>query len=182
MNHLSIDIETLGRAPTSAPLTIGFCLFDETRIVESGTIWVDLDSSLAAGLTIDEETLRWWMLETSPEARRNLFGPPNSLGSALNALDNLFGRNCGREHGLVWTKGPSFDGAILDNAYFRARQLGLYSCGPQSITPWKYSSHRDVRTIVEASGLVLCHANSHAAQEDAVAQARMVQEAWALLK
>lgn len=187
-NHLSIDIETLGRAPTSAPLCVGWASFDigeRGQVKRKGTIHFDLDSCLAAGLTVDGPTIEWWMRQ-KPEAVRGLFGPDltrRSLQAGLTELAAVFASEAGPD-GFVWTKGPNFDAAILENAYHRARVLGLYVHHERYLNPWKYNHHRDVRTIMACAGLSDKGRpeNSHLAVEDAVAQALLVQEAWAIIQ
>lgn len=185
---LSIDIETLGRGVTSAPLAIGWAAFDpfhyqkcldplqrasKVRVESSGLIHVDLQSCLDAGLTVDGATIQWWFGQ-SEAARAALFadGRAPSLGEALSELSRAVDAAT-RGVGRIWAKGPSFDIAILENAYRVARLK----------TPWKYNAPRDVRTIVQVAGLTDAGRpeNSHNAMEDAIAQAKLVQEACAAL-
>lgn len=194
MTDLSIDIETLGRAPTSAPLSIGWARFDRLatigKIIDSGLIHVNLDSCLALGLTIDGPTLQWWMGQ-SEKARAALFAPPgqrpDSLQVALLKLDEIVEGHF-RPDGVrercekIWTKGPNFDAAILENAYFKLASAGLLRL--RHSAPWRYNDSRDVRTIMMAARITDAGRpeNSHNAWEDAVAQAVIVQDAFARLR
>ena len=68
----------------------------------------------------------------------------------------------------VWSRSPSFDEVIINNAYRRCKMK----------SPLPYRSSRDCRTIEAAAGLPFDAANAssvqHDALADAVAQARHV--------
>ena len=63
MRHVMLDLETLGKLPGCAILSIGAVYFElETgRLGDEFYLNVDPASCTRAGLTIDGETLGWWM-------------------------------------------------------------------------------------------------------------------------
>lgn len=143
MHDIMIDIETLGTAPNGAIVSIGAVQFDmETG--ETG-LWyseaVSLKSSVNAGLTMDPETVLWW-LKQDPAAVEAWRKDSHSLLNCLRALDTFFGQ-C-RTPGpplLVWANAPTFDLAILRTAH---EKVGL-------AVPWHFSNERCIRTLVQLS-------------------------------
>ncbi len=173
-----IDIETLGNSPTSVVLSIGVVAFDpdSNAIGENFHKLINIDSCLRAGLTVDGSTIQWWM--TQPDAARELFNKLDEYGVSLqHAL--IYLRNWITDNGqtpILWCNHPSFDAAILDNAYRR--------CDIK--TPWQYYNVKDYSTI---RGMVpkatfdkirVRPPVAHDAMHDALAQAQTLQNmlAW----
>jgi len=140
VNHIMIDLETMGNGSAAAIVSIGAVAFDlegEPPAVESGLlINVDLASSMAKGLRADASTIMWW-LRQSQEARDALLSPPPvQIWDALSNLSSFI-----RAQGpspRIWAH-ATFDLPILSSAY---RAVGLRQ-------PWQYTHSRDVRTIYE---------------------------------
>lgn len=170
MRDLMIDIETLGTAPGSVILSIGAVAFD----AESGEFGeefyaaIDPQSAVAAGLTMDVSTLKWWM-EQSEDARSAAFSGFWVLGPALNVF-GTFVRRVGATR--VWAKPPSFDLVLLESA-FRA-------CSME--TPWHYKTPRDCRTLFDLTGATQPDVGTaHNALDDAKSQALGVIDAYRIM-
>jgi hypothetical protein len=180
--HFMVDIETMSTLPTAAIVSIGAVRFDP-RTSECGETFyqsVSLASCLQLGLSVDASTIVWWVNQ-SQEARAALFKDEKVIEESLwdftkwmtDCIAQVSPDEAVKHR--VWCNGPSFDGTILENAY---RVCGLP-------IPWKYNSLRDVRTIVDLSGVnvdtIPKVGISHNALDDAIFQAKMVQAGYALL-
>ncbi len=162
-----VDLETLGKQPGYVVLQIGACAFDIDSPALAADSWrVRLESSLAHGLEIDPDTLRWWM-QQSDEARRNVFGGPSKPLSA--AIDGFldFLENYAADDFNIWSHGAAFDIPILERCFTVTKQR----------VPWHYRSIRDTRTLADLYPIPRPRPPlAHCAKADAVAQARWVAE------
>lgn len=181
VNHIMIDLETIGTRPGSAILTIGAVRFDPaaTDFVDpqdsiplslpTETAFyrrIDRDSCARLGLTEDADTLSWWSRQ-APEARREAFdaAPRHDIAEVMAE----FARWCGRDP-FPWSHGASFD-VVLCEAVFE--RLGIRA-------PWKFWNVRDTRTLYAFTGeKPIRDRNHHHALCDAAAQASAVQRAYA---
>ncbi|MCI0316252.1 3'-5' exonuclease, partial [Cronobacter sakazakii] len=70
MNHLMIDLETMGNKPTAPIIAIGAVLFEPSTGVMGPEYYavVDLESSMVRDALADPGTILWW-LKQSAEAR-----------------------------------------------------------------------------------------------------------------
>ena len=168
MDHVMIDLETLGTRPGSVILSIGAVLFDTTKPVdecigEDFYCAVNKESSLSYGMTVSDDTLDWWERQ-SPEARKVLTHAETGgemVECALKALSKFI-----PEGAKIWSNGANFDQPLLDVAY-----------GLCDVTlPWKYWNSRCYRTIValhpNEKALRPPTVCAHNALEDAKWQAR----------
>ena len=161
MNHLMIDIETLGITPQAPVFSIGAVLFEiETgEIVNTFRAFIDLNEAMM-GRRPDGDTIKWWM-EQSPEAQREM-GGHQSMRMALTRLCDF--SNVPIDG--VWSNGSCFDIVILEDLF---RQYEMDA-------PWKFHQIKDMRTIkflapecpVEREG------THHSAIDDAIYQANCV--------
>ncbi len=168
--HAVIDLETMGTAPTSAIVQIGARAFDPELGLQpragSGypmysnflDVKVDLQSCIDAGLTVDGDTVMWWLRQPKTAQNRLLDGDPVPLNAALLRLKQWVDIH---KVVHVWSHGANFDPPILDNAH---RRLGL-SAG------WRYYNIRCSRTIIEASGMKREDIPSNPTPHDALADA-----------
>lgn len=173
LNNVMVDLETLGTGPDAAILSIGAVLFSLDEPMEVGnsiSLNVDVGDCVDHGMTIDDETARWWMRQNEP-ARSALCVAPTvlPLRRALTELAMFIPPNA-----KVWGNGAGFDNAILENAYRKAKL----------VIPWSYRNNMCYRTlktiyadIPRPTGGV-----SHIAVEDAHAQILHLQEIWRKLK
>lgn len=172
-----LDLETMGKGPTAAIIQIGACYFTENAIEYKFSCNVALQSSLAYGMTTDEDTVDWWRgrAGTASAFRGTMHGLPKALASFQGWLAGLPGFH---EEGAIWSKGPAFDAAILEHAY---RLMG------HDAPPWHYRKVRDQRTLEDIAlslgwNKPIYPEPDHDALNDAIAQADQCQEAWRFIK
>ena len=174
MNHVMIDIETMGASVNSALVSVAAVFFDP----DTGNLGqefyqpIKLASSQYYGFEVEASTVEWW-LQQSEEAVAVL-KDENRIGlkPALEALSQFIMLHRDDENVHVWGNGPAFDNAILSNAFSK-----LYVK-----KPWKYSKDRCVRTF---SDIAVVHGGkslkdtpfegtAHNALDDAKHQARFI--------
>lgn len=165
MNHVMVDLETLGTTADSIILSIGAVKFDldSNKIDDAGFYAsISIDSNLEAGRKLSESTLLWW-LKQSPDAQQVFHEPKQSLDSALSELSDWLVHN----RRMVWSNGADFDIPMLAHAH---ASFGMDS-------PWEFWNARCVRTYksLPAAAKVPKPANDHNALRDAINQARYVQ-------
>jgi hypothetical protein len=132
-NRVMIDIETLGRDPGAAILSLAAVEFAPAEgLGRELSRSIDLSSCQQHGLDIDAATLDWW-LDQSSEAQSALRGG-DDLTHVLAGLSRWWPRD-GAE---VWSKSPAFDVVLLAEAYSRIDRD----------PPWQFWETRDVRTIL----------------------------------
>lgn len=172
MNHVMIDLETIGNDYDGIFTTIGACEFDPETGEIGRTFYesINWESAVEAGRTITPSTVKWWMAQTE-SARAEIV----KEGLDLKVVLRLFAEWL-PEDAIVWGNGPTFDIGKLETAF------GYYSI------PWKFYNIRCVRTIRDlAEGLVDRDAipidgEKHNALSDALWQARYVSEMWRALR
>lgn len=130
-NHVMVDLETMGTSNNAAIIAIGAVKFNKEKITDRFYKVVSLRSSVEAGLSIEADTVMWWM-EQSDEARRALLKPSRPLRAVLIEFATWLGENP-----VVWGNGSDFDNTILSNAYKRC----------ELIAPWQYYNNRCFRTM-----------------------------------
>lgn len=137
MNHVMIDLETMGTTPGCAIVSIGAVQFDLDTGKTGAKFYqtVDIRSCLNHGLTISGDTLMWW-LKQNDQAREKLSENPTDLHDALikltQWLDDKFGGNV-----IPWGNSASFDLGILAAAY-NAVKLNI---------PWNFYNEKCFRTM-----------------------------------
>lgn len=138
MNHLSVDLETLGTRPGCVVLSIGAVAFDHRLgLGDEFYTTINQKSSEAAGLVTDKGTLGWWMRQS--EAARDVLIATRDGGMPLvDALDQFaeYASKFGSEV-RIWGCGASFDNTILSHLY--------HVTGKRQ--PWKYVNDRCYRTL-----------------------------------
>ncbi|EGL3041747.1 exonuclease, partial [Escherichia coli] len=172
--HLMIDIETMGKNPNAAIISIGAIFFDP-QTGDMGPEFsktIDLDT---AGGVIDRDVIKWW-LKQSREAQSAILTDEIPLDDALLQLREFIAENSGEFFVQVWGNGANFDNVILRRSYER-----------QGIPcPWHYHNDRDVRTIVELGKAIDFDVRTaipfegerHNALDDARYQAKYVSAIW----
>lgn len=135
VEHVMIDIETLGTQPNSVIVSIGAVKFD----FESGQTYeefytpISLESCVEWGMNIDVNTLLWWFSQ-SEESKKVFFEKSLPIPQALSDLADFIPSDC-----VIWANSPSFDITILESAY---RTIGYQTM------PWSHRNIMDVRTVV----------------------------------
>lgn len=159
--HVMIDIETLGTTPGSVILSVGAVPFDERGVATQ--YWfhspIDMDSCIEAGLTINPDTLKWWMKQ-SDAARTAAFAGGAPLEQVLLELAEWLEVHGGEQ---VWCHGATFDVPLLDAAY---HATGLKS-------PWAFWDARCTRTLYDLADVDVDRTKGthHNALDDAINQA-----------
>tara|TARA_R110002012_G_scaffold249189_1_gene426759 strand:- start:1216 stop:1761 length:546 start_codon:yes stop_codon:yes gene_type:complete len=133
-----LDLETLGKGTGCAIVSIAAVPFFKSEGVPGESYFhmnIDIKSCLAYGLTIDPETLTWWMGMSGLFLR--LQQDTYHLKNALISLETFIHINCTTDV-RVWGRGPSFDNAIMRDAFDRCERP----------LPWRFSRERCVRTYL----------------------------------
>lgn len=140
MNHIMVDIETMGTESYSAIVSIGALGFDLNTGKKGLEFYVniDLQSCINNGLVVNGNTCMWWMKQ-SKEAVESLFKPsPLKLEKALSEFSLWLRTNFNSKEVFVWGNSARFDLGILQNA-FEKTQMNV---------PWQFRNERCVRTLV----------------------------------
>lgn len=174
MTHAMLDLETLGRKPGCAILSIGAVAFSPKGvgvIPGTGNFYcnVDLISQLFRGFHINNETLEWWK-QQDPRARHSLSFHTKQIWDALAEFAPWCKDNNIEQ---VWCQGAAFDIPILEGAF---EKLGMKA-------PWKFYNVRDTRTVYDVCGFdyksIPREGVYHNALDDAIHQVKLVQAALA---
>jgi len=167
--NLMIDLETFSIKPNAVITQVGVVVFDTTQILSSICVDLTLTEQILDGCAVDEDTVSWW--RSNKEAHSILCsGEPVNYYQGLENIRKFIVEKCPKVEG-VWAHGASFDLPIIENGF---RNAGID-------IPWKYSKHRDTRTLYQLAkdngwqydrGKV-----SHNALDDATHQAEMTMSA-----
>lgn len=136
-----IDLETLGTGPGCVICTLGAVEIDRDRLeVVNNRFYtrIDILSCLDAGLTVDPDTVIWWLRNPSVALINETLtvAPRLSLRDALTEFAAYL-KAAGGDI-VVYGNGPSFDLSILRAAY---EAVGIP-------LPWRYPNERCVRTFL----------------------------------
>ena len=177
MNHLMLDLETMGNGPYAPVISIGAVFFDPKagETGESLSVNISLESSMQHRARPDASTILWWM-EQSEGARQSLKQNTVTLPEALQKLTDMINSSVNWKYLQVWGNGASFDCVILRNSY------ALAGMSP----PWQWWNDLDVRTIVEMGKSIgfdpkrdmPFEGTRHSALDDAIHQAKYVSAIW----
>ena len=140
LTHAMVDLETLSQDGNAVIMSIGAVAFDpDGGVGEKFYVEINVQSCVDAGLTIDKNTLDWWMRQ-DPEARKILVDAQKSDVTIEQAVKEFHA--WWTENGLkkIWGNGAGFDEPILANAF---RAVGY----ERSDIPWKFWDTWCVRTI-----------------------------------
>lgn len=174
MNHVMIDLETLGTNPKAPIASIGAVFFDPKtgELGERFYCRIDFAQHMRNEAVPDGDTIKWW-LRQSAEARAELVSDDACrIGKAVGDFSDWLTDNADDLRSLkVWANSPSFDCTILKSAFVVSH----------TDIPWNYWNERDVRTIKEIAlslmgstpAIVLVGA-IHNALHDAINQAVLV--------
>lgn len=175
MNHIMLDLETLGTKENAVIVSIGAVFFDADNLGDKFYTALELGEQIRKGRTVSGSTIEWWMKQ-STEAR-SVFSETRKF--EISEALNEFAAFCGKGDVKVWGNGAMFDNAILLNAY---EQFGIKR-------PWSYRNDRCYRTVIAEFKdkypdvkITNDYGVAHNALDDAIAQAHTLQAVWRLTK
>lgn len=170
--HVMVDLETFGSTPGSAIASIGAVAFNPRtgEIGERFYAVVDPATCQREGMTIDADTMLWWLKQSDGARAALAINPKLTIYTAL-AEFSAFWERVGGTH--FWGHGANFDDPLLNAAYRATR----------SPPPWKFFNSRCTRTLFDLSGVKPDRAEGthHNALDDALAQAKAVVAAYSVL-
>lgn len=165
MNHVSIDLETLGTSPGSVILSIGAVKFDPTTGQIGPRFYANISSNTCTevGLTIDQSTVEWWGKQ-SQEARDALKVDRQPLPFVLRKFSDFTG-DCENP----WGWGSGFDVSLTEAAYRAAKmevpwkfwnvKCGRTLCGLVHISPVRNTGvHHKADVDAEMQAIAICEA------------------------
>jgi hypothetical protein len=166
MDNVMVDLETLGVTSDAVIISIGaieFELHGEYLLGKTFYRSVSIDSNLELKRHISEDTLIWW-LQQSTDAQKVFHEAKTTLLLALRELSDWFPRDA-----MIWSNGASFDIPMIEHAM---KDLHIEP-------PWAHWNSRCMRTLRGLPGAKAVEKPSpriaHNALEDATAQAIYVQ-------
>jgi exodeoxyribonuclease VIII len=141
MKDIMVDLETMDNVPSAAIVAIG-AIECNLATGETGSEYyrvVDLGGQEDLGMTLNAETIYWW-LQQGDEAREALcISGKLTLGQMCTSFNNwLMSLNTPAEKLRLWGNGASFDNAIIRYAYRQTYR--------DFVIP--FWNDRDMRTIV----------------------------------
>lgn len=183
MDHVSIDLESLGKNPQAMITAIGAVKFNPYTGSLGDTFYrvIDLEASVGGGL-MDVSTVLWWMKQDQA-ARSHLIDPEVErvpLPQALVELSEWLGMNDDLPEDQqypdvhLWQRGDK-DTQWLTSAY---EGLGLKVPFPY----WAVSDQRTLCRWVPQPIEVLRDGVAHNALDDAIHQANYISGSFAALQ
>lgn len=160
-----LDLETWGTRPGSALRSVGAVVFDP-KTGETGDSFyrnVTRASCLQYGLTVDQQTEKWWE-DQDPAAIRGLEPDQRHLVEVLYDFRIWWAEVKGE---FIWGHGASFDEVLLACAY-RAVDVE---------PPWSFWNSRCCRTVLALGNRTVGRDRTgvhHNALDDAISQAKAV--------
>lgn len=144
MNHVMLDLETLGTRPDAAIVAIGAVAFDPAHGTLGDTFYrvIGLESSMHWSGSVDASTLRFWLGQPDAARRELLRDDAVPLPAVLEEFANWGNARGEPDHLRVWGNGAAFDNVILRQAYAR-----LYDVLDCHAPPWRHWNDRCYRTI-----------------------------------
>src|SRR5258706_14641873 len=173
MNHLMIDLETLGTKSNSVVLSIAAIPFNlETGEISNNPfkVNIDLNSCLAAGLEVDGNTVQWWLTQKT-EVMALMFDNPLHIASALISFNDYIEEKFNIPP-IVWGNSARFDLGLLENLYQRINIL----------SKWKFRDERCYRTMNSLfsafAGIPTTNNNAHDPIQDCRYQINRLCSIW----
>lgn len=183
---ISIDLETLDVSPRALVTSIGVVGFNRIsgHISEGFEIHASVRSQLFRR-KIGMDTIKWWLKQSEEaktafrEGQRNSVSLKEAVKQVLAFL--LFDIGIDLYTAKVWTNGPEFDEAVIEDVYKNTFKKEV---------PWKFynsESVRTCRTVYEfktgnrLKDIVPFEGVKHSALADARHQAKLVIETFKVL-
>lgn len=138
MKDLMMDIETLGTDYNSIVVQVAMVYFDRYTKETGKSLVVNIDpiSCSKAGLVMNNDTMDWWAQQPK-EIQESVLTGGLPLVEALNKIKEFI------DYGTIIWCHATFDVPVLATAF---KTVGINP-------PWKYTNVRDLRTIVDLSGI-----------------------------
>jgi hypothetical protein len=174
--HLMLDIESLGKAGDSVILSIGAVAFNMDGIIGPSYEMFPTVQDQIETRKVEWDTIQWWFKQS--DAARNSIADTTRRVNLKSCLEELttFCHNELDDKFKVWSNGASFDIAMLNLAYDRAKLE----------TPWTYRNQLDCRTICWLSKISTKKYESDGIKHSAVAdchwQISWTTDAYKILK
>lgn len=167
MNHIMLDLETMGTGPNAAIVAIGAVEFELTKtggqLGDSFYQCISLESAMATGGQVDAGSVLWWLKQS--DAARSMFTQPALYAyDALQQFADWMAARGDAKNLRVWGNGASFDNVILASAYRRAG----------APLPWNSFNDRCYRTVKSmhpSAPAIQRTGTHHNAMDDAISQA-----------
>lgn len=175
--HVMLDVETLGRTPNAALLSIGAVAFRDETILDRFHYGVDPQSSIQAGGSVHGETVLWWLAPQLDGARRAILALPRGPESeVLQRLLNWFAHLPTSEGDAlrVWGNGAMFDITILESALQRHKKDAPWKS-------WEAMCYRSVAALRPSIKKPQADV-PHDAASDAEVQAKHLMQIFKALK
>lgn len=170
MNRMMVDLETTGLRRGSAILTIGVVVFNPQNICAQHLMRCN-----PVGY-INFDTVKWWF-DQSREAIEDAWLADEGRKDLQDNLNDLADIYHSWECAEVWSHGSDFDITTHLSYWYEHYSIA---------TPWSYRQVRDTRTLFSlVPGDVLFTEQDgvpHKALDDALRQARQVQEALRVIR
>lgn len=171
MQHLMIDLETLGTDPSAPIVAIGAVFFDPKTGELGAEFSATIDFESACEKRVPSaSTIKWWLVQSS-DARAKVLRGKSTMFDGLYGLTCFIESNSHDSKVKPWGNGATFDISMLEDCF---------KCYDMQ-APWKFWNIRDVRTVVElgemtalTKELVEFEGTPHVALDDAKHQARYV--------
>jgi hypothetical protein len=174
IKSVMLDLETFGTRAGCAIRSIGAVVFDpySDEIGDRFYQNVTSESCRKSKLHFDPDTMNWWKQQSS-EVQQVFDVNPVHLKMAIMTFNDWF-RSSSAE--FVWSHGAAFDPPVYEAT---CHAVGFKA-------PWNYRGVRDTRTLFELAGLktedLPFTGMKHNALDDAIHQAKCVQEAMKRLR
>lgn len=172
MKDVMLDFEAFGFRKSAIVCQIGACYFDRDtgEVGDKLSINVDARTAEVAGGQFDADTVYWW-LSQSPEAIKSITsGELIDVTTAFITLNNFL-----KDAKTIWSH-ATFDFVILTET------LNNLKIKPK----FKYKVARDIRTLVELSGITIKkiprEGIHHNAIDDCIYQVKYCVEAMKQIK
>lgn len=141
MNHVMVDLETMGNNPNAPIVSIGAVFFNPVTCELGPEFYtpVALQSEIDNGAKPDADTILWW-LKQDQAVREAIWSAGavhiNTALANLRTFITSYSPDC--RFTKVWGNGANFDNVILRQSFERA----------QIPCPWMFWNDCDVRTMV----------------------------------
>lgn len=170
MRRVMVDLETLGNGADAVILSIGAVVFGDGKILDRFHVFVDPQSCIDWGLSVDGSTILWWFKQSGEARSQFQEGKGTYLEDALQLFTNWVTdySKISSQHIEILGNGASFDNPILETAY---RKVDKFK-------PWEFWNNSCYRTMKKLVPEVKIKRKGayHNALDDAESQALHLME------